>query len=49
MLENGTAQQMDIKIGDHILFLKFAGVEFKLDDEEYLILNENDILGKFGI
>jgi len=35
---------MDVKVGDQVLFAKYAGTEFKLDDEELLILSEKDIL-----
>ena len=35
---------MDVKVGDKVLFAKYAGTEFKLDDEELLILAEKDIL-----
>ncbi len=36
---------MAVKPGDHVSFAKYAGTEFKIDDEEYLILSEKDILG----
>lgn len=36
---------MAVKPGDHVLFAKYAGTEFKIDEEEYLILSEKDILG----
>jgi len=35
---------MDVKVGDHVLFAKYAGTELKIDDEELLILSEKDIL-----
>ncbi|MBX5443939.1 co-chaperone GroES [Sphaerobacter sp.] len=35
---------MDVKVGDHVLFAKYAGTELKVDDEELLILSEKDIL-----
>ena len=35
---------LDVKVGDQVLFAKYAGTEFKLDDEELLILSEKDIL-----
>ena len=35
---------MDVTVGDQVLFAKYAGTEFKLDDEELLILSEKDIL-----
>lgn len=35
---------LDVKVGDKVLFAKYAGTEFKVDDEELLILSEKDIL-----
>lgn len=35
---------LDVKVGDKVLFAKYAGTEFKADDEELLILSEKDIL-----
>ncbi len=43
--ENGELQPVDVKVGDHILFGKYAGTEVKLDGTEYIIMNEDDILG----
>jgi chaperonin GroES len=34
-----------VKVGDKILFGKYSGTEVKLDDEEYLMMREEDILG----
>jgi chaperonin GroES len=45
LLENGQRIPIDLKAGDRILFGKYAGTEIKLDDEEYLILREDDVLG----
>jgi chaperonin GroES len=42
--EDGDRIPMDVKVGDQVLFAKYAGTEFKLDDEELLILSEKDIL-----
>ena len=36
---------LEVKEGDRVLFAKYAGTEFKMDDEELLILSEKDILG----
>lgn len=44
VLENGQRQPMDVKAGDKVLYSKYAGNEFKVDGEEYLILRELDIL-----
>src|SRR5579885_3111862 len=43
-LEDGQRQPMDVKVGDRVLYAKYAGTEFKLEDEELLILSEKDIL-----
>ncbi len=44
VLDNGDRVNMDVKNGDRVLFAKYAGTEFKLEDEELLILSEKDIL-----
>lgn len=43
--DQGNLIPMSIKVGDQVLFAKYGGTEFKMDDEEYLILAEKDILG----
>ncbi|MGH2535653.1 MAG: co-chaperone GroES [Thermomicrobiales bacterium] len=42
--DDGDRIPMDVTVGDQILFAKYAGTEFKLDDDELLILSEKDIL-----
>jgi chaperonin GroES len=42
--EDGDRIEMDVKVGDTVLFAKYAGTEFKHDDEDLLILSEKDIL-----
>jgi chaperonin GroES len=42
--EEGKVIPLDVKKGDKILFGKYAGTEVKIEDEEYLILREDDIL-----
>jgi chaperonin GroES len=42
--EDGDRIPLDVKVGDEVLFAKYAGTEFKLDEEELLILSEKDIL-----
>jgi chaperonin GroES len=42
--DDGDRIPMDVKEGDEVLFAKYAGTEFKLEDEELLILSEKDIL-----
>jgi chaperonin GroES len=44
-LEDGTVAQLDVKVGDRILFGKYSGSEIKIDGEEYLILREDEVLG----
>jgi chaperonin GroES len=43
-LENGDVVPLDVKAGDRILFGKYAGNEVKIEDKEYLILREEEIL-----
>jgi len=42
--EDGKKLPMDVKAGDRILFGKYSGSEVKLDDKEYLIMREDDVL-----
>jgi chaperonin GroES len=42
--EDGKRLPLDVKVGERILFGKYSGSEVKLDDKEYLILREEDIL-----
>jgi len=42
--DDGDRIEMDVKVGDEVLFAKYAGTEFKLEDDEVLILSEKDIL-----
>ena|SRR5205823_12946764 len=44
-LENGTVIPLEVKEGDRILFGKYSGTEIKVDDQDYLILREDEILG----
>jgi chaperonin GroES len=44
LLDNGDRVPMEIHEGDHVLYAKYGGTEFKLDGEEYLVLKERDIL-----
>ena len=43
--EDGTVQPLDLTEGDTILFGKYAGTEIKIDETEYLIMREDDVLG----
>lgn len=42
--EDGKRLPMEVKEGDKVLYAKYAGTEVKLDDQEYLILRDADIL-----
>jgi chaperonin GroES len=48
VLENGTRQEMEVKVGDRVIYSKYAGTEIKKDGQEYLILSERDILAIVG-
>lgn len=43
--EDGDRIAMDVKVGDKVLFAKYAGTELKLDGKKLLILRETDLLG----
>ena len=43
--EAGKVAQMDVKIGDIVLFGKWSGTEVKIDGKEYSIMKESDIMG----
>ena len=42
--KDGKRVAMEVKVGDRILFGKYAGTEIKIDDEEHLILREDEVL-----
>jgi len=44
ILDNGTKLPMELKVGDKILYAKYAGNEFKIEEIEYLIVSEKDVL-----
>jgi chaperonin GroES len=44
LTENGDRQPLEVKEGDRVLFAKYGGTEFKLLDEDLLVLRESDIL-----
>ena len=46
--DEGKKIPLDVKAGDRILFGKYSGSEVKIDDEEYLIMKEEDVLGILG-
>ena len=43
--EDGKVLGMDVKVGDKVLFGKYAGTEIKIEGKEYLMMREDDILG----
>ena len=43
--EDGRVLGMDVKVGDRVLFGKYAGTEIKIKGQEYLMMREDDILG----
>jgi len=48
LLENGTRSDFQVKVGDMVLFTSYGGAEIKVDAEEYLIMDESDILAVLG-
>ncbi len=44
--EDGKRIAMEVKVGDKVIYSKYAGTEFKLDEEEVVIMRESDILAK---
>jgi chaperonin GroES len=47
-MEKGTRIPLDVKPGDKILFGKYSGNDIKIDDEEFMIMKEDEILAKIG-
>jgi len=45
ILEDGTTRILDVKVGDKVLFGKYAGQEVKVDGDELLVMREEDIMG----
>ena len=44
VLENGTRVEPEVKVGEVVVFAKYSGTEVKVDEKDYLILSERDIL-----
>ena len=44
LLDNGERAAMEVKVGDGVVFSKYSGSEIKVDDKDYLIVRESDIL-----
>lgn len=49
ILDNGTKLNLEVKVGDRILFAKYGGTEVKIDDLEFLIMREEEILGIISV
>lgn len=47
VLDNGKTVKLEVKVGDTVLFGKYGGTEVKVEGEEYVILQEREILGIF--
>ena len=45
VLEDGTVRPLDVKVGDKVLFGKYAGQSVKVDGDELLVMREEDIMG----
>jgi chaperonin GroES len=48
VLDDGTRVPLDVKVGDSVLYAKYAGTEYKIDNVEHLIVKETDILAVVG-
>ncbi len=46
LTDDGKRIAMEVKVGDKVLYSKYAGTEFKLDDEELIVMRESDVLAK---
>jgi len=44
VLDNGSKLPVDLNVGDRVLYAKYAGNEFKVEEVEYLIVSEKDVL-----
>jgi chaperonin GroES len=44
--DNGKRIAMEVKVGDRVLYAKYSGQEIKIDQEEYIVLSEKDVLCK---
>ena len=48
VLDSGEVSKMQLKKGDRVLFASYAGTEVEVDDEEYLVMQEEDVLAVVG-
>ena len=47
ILDSGEVRSPDLKVGDQVLFGKYAGTEVKVESEELLVMREDDVMGVF--
>jgi chaperonin GroES len=45
VMDDGKRSPMEVKVGDRVLFGKYAGTEIKIEDKEHVILREDEVLG----
>jgi chaperonin GroES len=48
ILDNGTRVPVELEVGDKVLYARYSGSEFKVDEIEYLIIPERDVLAVVG-
>jgi len=48
VMDDGKRSEMDVKAGDRILFGKYSGTEIKIEDQDYIIMREDEILAVLG-
>lgn len=48
LLDDGTRHALQVKKDDEVLFTSYAGTEVKINGEEYIVMDESDILGVIG-
>ena len=44
LMDNGQRAEMEVKVGDNVLYSKYSGTEVKVDEKDYLVVRESDIL-----
>ena len=47
-LDNGDVRELEVKVGDKVLFGKYSGNEVKIDGEELIVMREEDVMGILG-
>ena len=47
--DNGKRMAMDVAVGDRVLYAKYTGKEIKIDSDDYIVLNEKDVLCKLEV